>query len=103
MSWAVGNLRMRSIRLKFGYALPSASSCYLGIARKRSLLSERYSVPPCTSAIQTSLMALGCCVGFLVLFVHNRRCQRGQCKRSLQIAERRGGRRSQREQFQPGQ
>ncbi len=28
---------------------------------------------------------------FLVLFVHNRRCQREQCKRSLQIAERRGG------------
>ncbi len=92
MSWAVGNLRMRSIRLKFGFALPSASSCYLGKARKRSLPSVRYSVPPCTSAIQTSLMALGCCVGFLVLFVHNRRCQRGQCKRSLQIAERRGGR-----------
>ncbi len=62
---------MRNIRLKFGYALPSASSCYLGIARKRSLLSERYSVPPGTSAIQTSLMALGCSVGFLVLFVHN--------------------------------
>ncbi|WP_304708967.1 hypothetical protein, partial [uncultured Rikenella sp.] len=38
---------------------------------------------------------------FLVLFVHNRRCQRVQCKRSLQIAKRRGGRRSQREQFQP--
>ena len=72
MSWAVGNLRMRSIRLKFGYALPSASSCYLGIARKRSLLSERYSVPPCTSAIQTSLMALGCCVGSLVLSVHRK-------------------------------
>ena len=35
---------------------------------------------------------------FLVLFVHNRRCQRVQCKRSLQIAERRGGRRSQKEQ-----
>ena len=42
---------MRSIRLKFGYALPSASSCYLGKARKRSLLSERYSVPPRRSAI----------------------------------------------------
>uniref|UniRef100_UPI00260E07A8 hypothetical protein n=1 Tax=uncultured Rikenella sp. TaxID=368003 RepID=UPI00260E07A8 len=68
--WAAGSFRMRQLRLKFGYALPSASSCYLGIARKRSLLSARYSVPPCTSAIQTSLMALGCSVGFLVLFVH---------------------------------
>ncbi|WP_297626070.1 hypothetical protein [uncultured Rikenella sp.] len=46
------------------------------------------------------MMALGCCVGFSVPFVHNRRCQREQCKRSLQIAERRGGRRSQREQFE---
>jgi len=36
---------------------------------------------------------------FLVLFVHNRRCQREQCKRSLQIAKRRGGRRSQKEQY----
>ena len=42
---------MRSIRLKFGFALPSTSSCYLGIARKRSLLSVRYSVPPRRSAI----------------------------------------------------
>ena len=35
----------------FGFALPSASSCYLGIARKRSLLSVRYSVPPRRSVI----------------------------------------------------
>ena len=40
---------------------------------------------------------------FSVPFVHNRRCQRVQCKRSLQIAERRGGRRSQKEQFHSGQ
>ncbi|WP_294593208.1 hypothetical protein, partial [uncultured Rikenella sp.] len=33
---------------------------------------------------------------FLVLFVHNRRCQQEQCKHSLQIAERRGGKRAQR-------
>ena len=40
---------------------------------------------------------------FSVPFVHNRRCQRVQCKRSLQIAERRGGRLSQKEQFHSGQ
>ncbi|WP_304709376.1 hypothetical protein, partial [uncultured Rikenella sp.] len=33
---------------------------------------------------------------FLVLFVHNRRCQRAQCKHGLQIAERRGGKRAER-------
>ncbi|WP_300400869.1 hypothetical protein [uncultured Rikenella sp.] len=66
--WAVGNFRMRQHPSKVWLRLP-----------------------PCTSAIQTSLMALGCCVGFSVPFVYNRRCQRGQCKHGLQIAERRGG------------
>ena len=47
----------------FTYGLPAAASRYLAIVRKRPLASVRCSVPPCASAIRTSSIALGCCVG----------------------------------------
>ncbi|WP_300744575.1 hypothetical protein, partial [uncultured Rikenella sp.] len=78
---------MRSIRLKFGFALPSASSCYLGKARKRSLLSVRYSVPPRRSAFANYVcIALTGSVGFSVLFVHKKN---SSIRGSVPIARRR--------------
>ena len=47
----------------FTYGLPVASSRFLAKVRKRPLVSVRCSVPPGTSAIRASPMALGCCVG----------------------------------------
>ncbi len=80
--WVVGSWRMRNIRLKFGYALSSSSSCYFCIARKRSLLSERYSAPPRRSAFANYVcIALAGSVGSLVLSVHRKnRLRRGRTR-----------------------